>query len=226
MQTEPIRLAIYDMDRTLTRRPTFTPFLIHAALTRAPWRLLLLPFVGVMTVSYALRLIDRARLKEAMQTMLVGRGIAPASLAPIVDAFAGKTERGNLRPGARAQLANDRAEGYRLVLATASYRLYSCAIARRLGIDDCIATNTLVGLDTRIMARIDGENCYGPDKLRMIEAWLRTEGIARENAHIRFYSDHVSDAPAFFFADEPVAVNAHGPLRKLARNMKWTIVDW
>jgi HAD superfamily hydrolase (TIGR01490 family) len=226
MQTEPIRLAIYDMDRTLTRRPTFTPFLLHAALTRAPWRLLLLPAVGVTIVFYALKMIDRARLKELMQSMLVGRGIDPASLAPIVDSFAAKTEHGNLRPGAKAQLAKDRAEGYRLVLATASYRLYSCAIAEQLGMDDCIATNTLVGLDTKIMARIDGENCYGPGKLRMIEAWMQTQGIARENAHIRFYSDHVSDAPAFTYADEAIAVNAHGPLRKLARNMKWAIVEW
>ena len=33
-------LAIYDMDRTVTRRATYTPFLLHCALRRAPWRLL------------------------------------------------------------------------------------------------------------------------------------------------------------------------------------------
>ena len=37
--------AIYDMDRTVTRHATYTPFLLHCALRRAPWRLLLLPFV-------------------------------------------------------------------------------------------------------------------------------------------------------------------------------------
>ncbi len=26
-----VLLAIYDMDKTVTRRPTYTPFLIHAA---------------------------------------------------------------------------------------------------------------------------------------------------------------------------------------------------
>ena len=31
--------AIYDMDRTVTKRATYTPFLIHCALNRAPWRL-------------------------------------------------------------------------------------------------------------------------------------------------------------------------------------------
>ena len=34
-------LAIYDMDRTVTRRATYTPFLLHCAVRRAPWRLLL-----------------------------------------------------------------------------------------------------------------------------------------------------------------------------------------
>ena len=43
---------------------------------------------------------------------------------------------------------------------------------------------------------------------------------------IRFYSDHVSDAPVLEWADEPVAVNAHGPLRTLAKARGWPIVDW
>ncbi len=220
------RLAIYDMDRTITRRPTFTPFLVHTALTLAPWRLLLLPVVGMTILAYALKMIDRARLKELSQTMLVGRSIDPARLARTADAFAEKTAVGNIRPGARVQIAADRAAGYRLVLATASYRLYAEAIGRRMGFDDCIATNTLVGLDTRIMARIDGENCYGPAKLRMVRAWLHDHGIAREGAHIRFYSDHVSDAPVLTMADEAFAVNAHRPLRHLAANMGWAIVEW
>ena len=35
------RLAIYDMDKTITQRATWMPFLIHAAKARAPWRLAL-----------------------------------------------------------------------------------------------------------------------------------------------------------------------------------------
>jgi hypothetical protein len=39
------QLAIYDMDRTITRRATYTPFLVHAALRLAPWRLVFFPLV-------------------------------------------------------------------------------------------------------------------------------------------------------------------------------------
>ncbi|CAN5344557.1 hypothetical protein BH09PSE3_BH09PSE3_04920 [soil metagenome] len=220
------RLAIYDMDRTITAHPTFTPFLLHAALTLNPLRLLLVPLVLVAFLLYLVKAIDRAILKETMQTLLLGRAINPAKLARVVDSFAEKTVRKNIRLHAPARIADDRAEGYTLVLATASYRLYAEAIGRRMGFDDVIATNTLVGLDTRIMAKIDGENCYGPAKLRMVTAWMKNMGIAREDAHIRFYSDHVSDAPVLAWADEAFAVNAHGPLQNLARNMQWKIVDW
>jgi phosphoserine phosphatase len=43
---------------------------------------------------------------------------------------------------------------------------------------------------------------------------------------VRFYSDHVSDRPAFEWSDEPVAVNPHAKLRRLAEQRGWTIEDW
>jgi HAD superfamily hydrolase (TIGR01490 family) len=225
-ETAEIRLAIYDMDRTVTRLPTYTPFLIHAAARRNPLRLLTLPLVGVFSLAYTLKLIDRTRLKEMMQWMLLGAAINPQRLVSVVDSFADKTFQFNVRPGALESLKKNKAEGYRLVLATASYRLYVEAIAQRFGFDDVIATNSLIGLDKRIIARIDGENCYGPGKMRMVEAWMKREELAREDCHVRFYSDHISDAPLLAWADEGFAVNAHKALRKLAQNMKWGVVDW
>lgn len=219
-------LAIYDMDRTITRVATYTPFLLHAARRRAPWRLLLVPLVILSMLAYVAKLIDRARLKEINHALLLGRHVVPAELATVVASFADRTLAGNILPGALAQIAEDRAAGRRLVLATASYRLYSAAIADRLGFDDVVATNSLIGLDGRIRHKIDGENNYGPAKLRMIEAWMAAEGLARADCRIRFYSDHASDAPVLEWADEPYAVNAHDRLRRLAGARGWPIVEW
>jgi HAD superfamily hydrolase (TIGR01490 family) len=219
------RLAIYDMDRTVTRRATYTPFLIHAALRLAPWRLLFLPVVLLSMLAYALKLIGRGRLKEINYRLLVG-GVAPARLEPVVESFAEQQVAANILPGARAAIAADKAAGRRLVLATASYRLYAAAIGRRLGFDDVIATDTALDLHGRVTARIDGSNCYGLAKRDMIEAWLQREGLAREAVHIRFYSDHVSDAPSHRLADEPVAANAHRRLVRLAQAEGWEVVEW
>ena len=219
-------LAVYDMDRTVTRRATYTPFLLHCALRRAPWRLLLLPIVAGSMLAYLARLIDRARLKEINHHLLLGRAIHPRDLKLLVDSFADKQIATNIRPGARAAITRDHAEGRRLVLATASYRLYADAIAERLGFDDVIGTGSVTGLDERVHAKIAGENCYGPMKMRMIADWVEASGLKGTHGHVRFYSDHVSDQPAFEWADEPVAVNPHGKLRRLATERGWAIEDW
>ena len=219
-------IAIYDMDRTITRTGTYTPFLIHAALHRAPWRLLFLPFALLAMLGYGLKLMTRARLKEINQSLLLGRHISRADLAPLTASFAERVWQLNTLPGALRQIEADRAAGRRLVLATASYRLYVEAIAARLRFDDVIATNSIIGIDARVTARIDGENCYGPAKLRMIESWFEAEGIDRERVKVRFYSDHASDAPVMEWADEPFAANPSAKMRTLALRRGWPIVDW
>jgi HAD superfamily hydrolase (TIGR01490 family) len=219
-------LAVYDMDRTVTKRPTYTPFLLHCAMRRTPWRLLLLPFVALSLLAYGLRLIDRARLKEINHQLLIGDGVHLSALKPLVDSFADAQVRSNIRPGAREAIARDKSEGRRLVLATASYRLYADAIAERLGFDDVIGTGSLIGLDERVHAKIGGENAYGEAKMRMIADWVETSGLKGVHGHVRFYSDHVSDRPAFEWSDEPVAVNPHGKLRRLAEQRGWAVEDW
>ncbi len=219
-------LAIYDMDRTVTRRPTYTPFLLHCATRRAPWRLLFVPGVLLSMIAYGLRLIDRTRLKEINHRLLLGGSVHPAELEPLVHSFADAQVAGNIRPGALGAIARDKAEGRRLVLATASYRLYADAIAERLGFDDVIGTGSVIGLDDRVHAKIAGENCYGLAKMRMIADWVEQSGLKDARGHVRFYSDHVSDRPAFEWADEPVAVNPHGKLRRLAQRRGWAIEDW
>lgn len=219
-------LAVYDMDRTVTRHATYTPFLLHCARRRAPWRLIFLPLVVFSMLAYAARLIDRAKLKEINHHLLLGRRIHPRDLAPLVDSFAYGQVTSNVRPGARAAIARDKQEGRRVVMATASYTLYARAIAERLGFDDVIGTGSIIGLDEWVHAKIAGENCYGPAKMRMIADWVEKSGLTGRHGHVRFYSDHVSDAPAFEWSDEPVAVNPHGKLKRLAEQRGWAIEDW
>jgi HAD superfamily hydrolase (TIGR01490 family) len=219
-------LAIYDMDRTVTRVGTYTPFLLHCALRRAPWRLIFLPLVIGSMLAYLAKIIDRGTLKEINHRLLIGHRVHMKALKPLIDSFADKQVASNIRPGAHAAIARDKAQGRRLVLATASYRLYADAIAERLGFDDVIGTGSIIGLDERVHAKIAGENCYGPAKLRMIAEWVEASDFKDAHGHVRFYSDHVSDRPAFEWSDEPVAVNPHGKLRRLAEERGWAIEDW
>ncbi|QDZ08741.1 HAD-IB family hydrolase [Sphingomonas panacisoli] len=218
------RLAIYDMDKTITRRATWTLFLTHYARSR-PWDGIGLSAVPGPALLYAFKLIDRARLKEMTQALVMGRRADLKTATTIAEDFGARIAAEDVYDEARARIAADRAAGYRVVLATASYDFYVRPIARALGIDDVVATPSTVDGELMI-ARIAGENCYADAKLRMIEAWMAKEGIARSDAQIRFYSDHVSDAPTLAWADEPFAVNPHAKLRALAVEKGWPILDW
>ena len=219
-------LAIYDMDRTITRTGTFTPFMIHAAIRLAPWRLIFVPFAAMVMLAYVCKLIERKRVKELNQAMLIGRRVHADKLRPVAESFAEKMVRHNVYAGARASLAENRAAGRRLVLATASSRIWVEPIAEKLGMDDIVATGAIRGLDDYVSHKVDGDNCYGPAKLRMIEAWMGLEKLDRAECRIRFYSDHISDVPVLEWADEAIAANPHAGLRGVAKKRGWTIVDW
>jgi len=218
------RLAFYDMDRTITVHPTYARFLLWMAVRQAPWRLMLLPLSLIACIAYLLRIVSRDELKQINQRLLLGH-LRLASLAEPMAAHADFVFATNIRPGALERIAADRAEGYRIVLATASYRLYVDAIARRLGIDDVIATD-LVASHGTVLPIISGHNCYGPHKAEMMAAWMAGHGLDPAQCHIRCYSDHVSDVPMLELAHEGFVTNAHMPMRIVARERGWPELDW
>lgn len=219
-------IALYDLDKTITKRPTYLFFLLHAARRHAPWRLLLLPVIGLTSIGYLAGLLSRARLKEINQAIMIGPAIEAEKLAAICESFADQTVTEDVYPQAAARIAADRRRGRRLVLASASYAFYVLPIARRLGFDDVIATGSLRDGEGRVLARIDGENCYGGAKLRMIEAWVAAHVPDRGAARVRFHSDSESDLPVFEWSHERIAVNPTSKMRRLAEQRGWPIIAW
>jgi HAD superfamily hydrolase (TIGR01490 family) len=220
------RIAIYDMDKTLTRKATFGPFILFVMKKYRRSRIWALPVMAIVTFGYGLKLISRERLKETNLRLLLGSRIDADELAHIARDFAHASPDTVLLDQAADQISADRAAGYRIVIASASYRFYVEQIAQGWAVNDIIATDCKIGGPGIVLPEIDGENCYGEGKLRMVRAWLSDQGIDRETAHIRFYSDHVSDAPCLEWADEAFAVNAHKPLATLASERGWEQRDW
>ncbi|MFZ4688666.1 MAG: HAD family hydrolase [Polymorphobacter sp.] len=220
-------ISIYDMDRTITRGGTWTPWLLFWARREAPWRLLLAPLLGLALLGYAGKLITRARLKELGHRLLMGRHVPRARLVAAADAYAVRVIDHDVFAAALEQIAADRAAGQRLVLATASNEYYVRAIAARLGIEDVIATPSRWE-DDRLHHRLGGDNCYGDAKRVLVEGWLRREGL--EGQPLCFYSDHISDLPLFELAvargGQAVAANASDALRRVAVQRGWRIADW
>jgi HAD superfamily hydrolase (TIGR01490 family) len=216
-------LSIFDLDSTLTRHGTYSPFLIFAARRLAPWRLVLIPVVLLAMLGYGLKLISRQRLKSTMHRILLGRRVSKVRVDAIAAAFADHTLHRNFHRDALTLVRAERAAGRTVIVATAAFKYYASAIAEALGDVGLIATESVWdGGD--LTPAIDGQNCYGAAKLDMIKAHLEQQGIARHKVHIRFYSDHVSDAPSLEWADEPIATNPSRKLVSLAKSKGWQLL--
>jgi HAD superfamily hydrolase (TIGR01490 family) len=215
------KIAVYDLDRTITVRGTYTPFLLRAALRRAPWRLLLVPAVLAGMILYVLKLIDRRILKSWMIFLMLGR-ISRADMQRLADGFyADLLQAGEIRAGALQQMAQDRADGRRLVLATASFDFYADSLGQAMGFDLVVATRSVWDGQGRLVAAVDGPNCYGADKLSFLKAALGPDPVDAV-----FYSDHHSDAPCFRWAGKGLAVNPTPRLARAAAALGVQLADW
>ncbi len=218
-------ISIYDMDKTITRKATFLPFLIYAVPKHKWWRVIFTPLLIITSLAYALKIIDRGALKALNLKLMLGSEIDGNALESLSRGFADHVMKTNILPKALARIQQEKAEGRKLVLASASYAFYVKQVGTLCGFDASIGTKaTKVG--GSINGTIDGENCYGAAKLAMVINWLASEGIDRKSAHIRFYSDHVSDAYCMDWADEAFATNPHAPLRAMAAEKGWEIFEW
>jgi HAD superfamily hydrolase (TIGR01490 family) len=218
-------VSIFDLDRTLTRQPTYTALLGFMARRIAPWRLLATPLVALAMLGYLCGLYSRKRVKEIEQWLLLGNKVKRLDVEHQAKLFADRIDKDGFFPAGKAAIAKDQAAGRRVILATAANKFYADALANRLGITEVIATQSVWRGD-HLTAKIKGENCYGPSKTSMVASYLEEQGISRDNVHIRFYSDHISDLPTFEWADERVAVNPSRKLFDHALGLNWSVVFW
>lgn len=218
-------ISIFDLDRTLTRRPTYSLFLFTAAAAHAPLRLLFAPAVLVAMALHVTGLLSRKRLKELMHALLLGRRLNAGRLEKLAAAFVDQLLAGGLYADGLAQLNRDREQGRLLVLATAAPDYYAGAIGKALRFHATISTRYQRDADD-VLARIGGRNCRGPDKLCALRSWLDEHGLARGAIHVRVYSDDRSDIPALEWADEPIVVNARPTMAALARSRGWAVMSW
>jgi HAD superfamily hydrolase (TIGR01490 family) len=212
-------LSVWDMDRTITKVPTFPRWLAFWVRTEAPWRALLLPVVPLLLLLFTVGILDRKRLKEALHWLFLGALVDRARLARAAERFAERVGPRLELSGALAQMRADREAGHVLVLVTASPRYYVEALARRWGVAHVLATEN-AGAASRLSHRIAGANCYGAEKVRVLNGWRQGRQVARA------FSDHVSDLPLLRLAAQPVAVNPTPALAAEAARRGWPIIRW
>lgn len=212
-----MRIAVFDLDGTITRRDTFLPYL-RGWLRRHPrkgFRCRALACLGRFMLDR-----DRGRLKSG----LLQSGMGGATVGDVRDwtaEFVAGPFPADILPGALPAIARHRNAGDRLVLLSASVDLYVPDIGRRLGFDETICTEIL-WRDGRLDGALASPNRRAEEKLRCVE---RLRGRF-PGAAITAYGNARSDFPHLKAVDEPVLVNAGAGLRRAAEKIGIQSADW
>ena len=217
----PARIAFFDLDRTITRVGTYTPFLLHS--TRSNLRRFSRTPAALWAMgSYVANRTTRAALKARMLDLFIA-GASRSEVSAWAEDFVDLWLRVQVRPGALEAIQRHRQFGDRIVLATASFDFYAQVFATRLGLDDAITTKSVWTEADQLCAAVDGKNCYGEAKFAAVEKYL---SAFPSRPWFAVYSDHHSDFNLIEAADDGVAVNPSTKLRCLAEKHRLPVVDW
>ena len=90
-----------------------------------------------------------------------------------------------------------------------------------------VAVRRLVIRDAKgwITGEIQGTPSFKEGKVERVEQWLLAQGLRWQDVEMTFYSDSVNDLPLLEMAQHPVATNPDAPLRQLASQRGWRILE-
>jgi phosphatidylglycerophosphatase C len=199
-------LAVFDLDRTLTRHDTLLPFVL-GYLWRHPARLPRLLCALPLAVRFVLDR-DHGALKGAFIRTTLG-GASRTSLDLWTRQFVPALLRRGMNLEALRVLEGQRQSGARLLLMSASTDLYVPQIAAALGFDEVICTRVLWREDDRLDGRLASANCRGEEKHRQLAAVIARDAPGRVCA----YGDSAADLHHMRLAGEAYLINARRGLR-------------
>lgn len=146
----------------------------------------------------------------------------PAELARWHRQFMHECIEPMMLPKAQQLLAQHRQQGDYLLIITATNGFITRPIAKRLGVDDILATDPELK-DGRYTGQYLHEPCYGAGKVSHLQRWLSQQPHTLADSY--FYSDSINDLPLLEQVSHPVAVNPDERLSAIAAERQWPILD-
>lgn len=194
--TKPV-VAAFDFDGTLTRHDTLLPFLLHTA-GAFVFIIKTIQLLPIFT-AYAFGLMRNNVAKEKV----LGCFLAQMELNKLqqhADQFARTKLPTLLRKEAIQKLEWHQQQGHRCIVISASLENYLQPWANTMGITDVLGSRLKhTGDGLRVTGKLDGENCFGPEKMRRLEALLGQ----RDGYILYTYGDSRGDKELLSAADYP-----------------------
>ncbi|MBU3190728.1 HAD-IB family hydrolase [Clostridium bowmanii] len=197
------KLAIFDVDYTLTKRETLVEFYFFM-MRKNPKLLKYLPKSIYSSIFYLLKLHDAPTVKKTFIRFI--DGLEENDMKKIVKEFYEKRLSKILYKDAIVMIKKMKAEGYKIYLISASAEFYLNELYKIQEVDKVIGTRFVLenGLHRN---QIMGENCKGEEKVKRLMEVLKKEKIEVDFEESYMFSDSLSDLPLFNLVGHPYLIN-------------------
>lgn len=197
------RLAIFDVDYTLTRRETLFEFYLFM-LKKKPGLMRHLPKSLKAVFFYLFKVIDLKKAKENF--IAFTEGIVEKEMESLVKEFYEKRLSKILYNDAIEMIRKLKSEGCKVYLISASAEFYLRELYNIKEVDKVIGTRFKVenGVHKGIMI---GENCKGEEKVKRLLEELKKDNIEVDFKNSYMFSDSLADLPLFNLVGNPYLIN-------------------
>ncbi|MFT5874959.1 MAG: HAD superfamily hydrolase (TIGR01490 family) [Clostridium sp.] len=197
------KLAIFDVDFTLTKRETLVEFYFFM-IKKNPRFIKYLPRSIFSSIFYVFKIYDASKAKKTFIRFI--DGIEENEMKKIVKEFYEKRLSKILYNDGIVMMKKMKAQGYKIYLISASAEFYLSEFYNIKEVDKIIGTRftTENGLHRNI---IYGENCKGEEKVKRLKEVLKNENIEVDFENSYMFSDSLSDLPLFNLVGHPYLIN-------------------
>ncbi|QQL45302.1 HAD family hydrolase [Sulfuriroseicoccus oceanibius] len=218
------RYAYFDLDHTIIPHDTQLLF-CNYVLQREGWRrLLLVPFLACLPLA-AMRVLRARGMKRIFLGYLAG--MKRERLDQLARDFATKEFRKHAYGEIIEEIDRLKAEGYVLILNTASPQIYAEPIAEELGFERCYATRVVIPERMKSLAEIVGPNNKRHAKIDamadILPAGVTGDNIVAQPGALSF-SDSKNDIPLLELAEEGFQVNPSESFRATGEERGWKLL--
>lgn len=197
------KLAIFDVDYTLTKKETLVEF-YKFIIKKNPKLLLTLPYILRSGFLYLFKFVELKKAKESFMRFV--ENIHEDEMNALVKEFYSHKLSKLIYKDAMDKIKELKGEGFKVYLISASAEFYLKELYNIKEVDKIIGTRYKMenGYHKRIMI---GENCKGEEKVKRLLAELKKDNIEVDFKNSYMFSDSLSDLPLFNLVGNPYLIN-------------------
>src|SRR3712207_1968863 len=188
---ESIKLAIFDVDFTLTKRETLVEFYLFMVKKR-PYLIFHLPKSAISAMFYFLNVYDAGKAKEKFISFV--DGIKEDEMQKLVKEFYQTRLSKIFYKDAMDMMKKLKDEGCKIYLISASAEFYLNELYNIGIVDKIIGTRFKVDNGV-IRGKINGNNCKGQEKVERLMEVIKKENMNVDFKNSYMFSDSLSDLP-------------------------------